>query len=241
MTVTMNVGAEAIRIHRSHVPLLLQLYTAGAVGPDPANTKALDELREAEVLLEDSLHPMAAAMAEAIAQAPLVISAERHRLGAIAASTIWAAPHGSVIGTRIDDESFELKLATSSLLPFHIFQLIQLRPLPDSPQLDVTLAADTMVAAEAKVGEGDIATARAIIAEAEVSQPGLMTAVLRQRIASWRVHSVWNADGEAQLGAASGIDCGALGHFLVTVEDEQLSIRSASFKEVIGAIRGVLP
>ena len=149
MTAVMNTGAETIRIDRSYVPLLLQLKSAGAVGSDESSESALSQLEAGEVLRDGQLHPMADAILDLVAEPALVVSVERMRLGSVAASTIWAAPYGATIGTRVDGGVYELKLANTPLLPFHLFQLIHLRPLPDGEPADVILPAEAMLAAEA--------------------------------------------------------------------------------------------
>ena len=118
MTATMNTGAETIRIDRSYMPLLLQLKTAGAVGIDEASVSAVSQLEAGHVLRDGQLHPMADAILELVAEPALVVSVERMRLGAIAASTIWATPYGATIGTRVDGGVYELKLANAASSPF---------------------------------------------------------------------------------------------------------------------------
>ena len=159
MTATMNTGAETIRIDRSYMPVLLQLKTAGAIGVDEASTTALSQLEAGDVLRDGRLHPMADAILELVAEPALVVSVERMRLGAVAASTIWATPYGATIGTRVEGSIYELKLANAALLPFHLFRLVHLRPLPDGEPIDVTLPAEAMLAAEALIYDGDPAGA----------------------------------------------------------------------------------
>lgn len=245
MTATLNTGAETIRINRSYMPLLMQLKTTGAVGVDAETNAALDRLEAGELLRNGNLHPMADAILDMVAAPALVVSVERMRLGSIAASTIWATPHGATVGTRVEGGLYELKLANTALLPFHLFQLIHLRPLPANHQLGVTLPAEAMLNAESRLY--DTGESAAI---AELTASGLGTAdatavieILSARVASWRIHSLWSADGATETHEAHGMDCGPLGHVLVTIGlvEPTMQLRSASFREVTAEIRAALP
>jgi len=245
MTATMNTGAETIRLDCKYMPLLLQLKTTGAVGVDDTTTRALARLEAGELLRDGQLHPMADAILAIVAEPALVISVERMRLGAIAASTIWATPDGATIGTRVEGGLYELKLAATALLPFHLFQLIHLRPLPAGSSVDVTLGAETMLSAESMLARSDRGGAVTVLVDAGLGDDGAESAVqlLESRVASWRIHSLWSAEGGSQSYEAHGMDCGVRGHVLVTVGAEQptLRLRSASFAEVTTAVRGGLP
>jgi len=243
MTATMNLGGEAIRIDRRYMPLLLQLHTSGAVGVDDATSEALEQLAAGRLLIDGELHPMAAAMMEIISDPPLVLSVERMRMGSVAASTIWATPVGAVVGSRVESQLYELKLGNADLIPFHLFQLIHLRPLPDQEPFSVTIRPEDLLAAEQHIDGGDIASAAAGLIAAGFQDPSGLVERMLTRIASWTIHSVWSQAGSVQTRTASGIDCAAGGHMLVDVADDraEITLRSASFKEVLAAIRGTLP
>lgn len=243
MTATMNLGGETIRIDRKYMPLLLQLYGTGAVGVDDATNAALDQLEAGRILVDGELHPMAAAIMAIVADPPLVLSVERLRMGSVAASTIWANPRGAVVGTRVDSQLYELKLANTKLIPFHVFQLIHLRPLPDQKPLTAAIRPEDLLSAEQLIDRGDIEGANAALAGAGVAEGPSIVERLRSRVASWTIHSVWDQAGEVQTGAASGIDCAAMGHVLVEVDADraELVLRSVSFQEVLEAIRETLP
>lgn len=242
MTATMNTGAETIRIDRDYMPLLLQLQQSGAAGVNPDTTSALEALEAGELVDDGELHPMAAAMMELIAAPALVVSVERMRLGAVAAATIWATPGRAVIGSRVDKDLFELKLAAAALLPFHIFQLVHLRPLPLGPAFTYVLPAEVMYAAEAHIHGGDTAAAVAAMDAAGIGDSAAVAELLATRVASWRIHSMWTGPDGSQTAETAGMDCGPMGHVLVTVdEDPSLTLRAAPFNEVLAAIRGTLP
>ncbi len=245
MTATLNTGAEAIRINRRYMPLLMALKITGAVGVDAETTAALDRLEAGELLRDGNLHPMADAILETVAEPGLVVSVERMRLGSIAASTIWATPLGATIGTRVEGGLYELKLANTALLPFHLFQLIHLRPLPSSNTIDVTLPAETMLNAEACLYGDGAPGAIAELVESGLSDADAaqVVAVLTARVASWRIHSLWSSDSGTETHEAHGMDCGPLGHVLVTIGADQPSmrLRSATFAEVTGEVRAALP
>lgn len=241
----MNTGAETIRIDRSYVPLLLQLKTGGAVGIDKVSESALSQLEAGDVLRDGQLHPMADAILDLVAEPALVVSVERMRLGSVAAATIWAAPYGATIGTRVDGGVYELKLASTALLPFHLFQFIHLRPLPDGEPTNVTLPAEAMLAAEALLYEGNRPGAMRELTAAGVSEADSASAIaiLTARIASWRIHSLWsNGDGTVTR-QAHGMDCGPQGHVLATIgtAEPTIGLRTATFAEVSATIRSVLP
>jgi hypothetical protein len=241
----MNTGAETIRIDRRYVPLLLRLKTAGPGGIDESPKIALSELEAGKVLRDGQLHPMADAILDLVAEPGLIVSVERMRLGSVAASTIWAAPYGATIGTHVDGGIYELKLANTALLPFHLFQLIHLRPLPNAEPADVTLPAEAMLAAEALLYDGNRTGAILELTAAGVSEAGSAAAIgiLESRIASWRIHSLWsNGDGTVTR-QAHGMDCGSRGHVLATIGSAEptISLRTAAFADVTAAIRSVLP
>ncbi|MCP3973768.1 MAG: hypothetical protein GY720_04670 [bacterium] len=245
MTATLNTGAETIRINRSYMPLLMQLKTTGAVGADAETTAALDRLEAGELLRDGNLHPMADAMLETVAEPGLVVSVERMRLGSIAASTIWATPLGATIGTRVEGGLYELKLASTALLPFHLFQLIHLRPLPQDTSRDVTLRAEAMLSAEARLYSNDESGANAELVAAGVDPVDAesVVAALAARVASWRIHSLWSSADGTETHEAHGMDCGRLGHVLVTIgtEEPTMRLRSATFAEVTAEVRAALP
>lgn len=243
MTATMNTGAETIRVDRKYLPLLMQLKTAGAVGVNAETNEALQHLEAADLVRDGELHPMADAIFELVAEPGLVLSVERMRIGSVAASTIWARPVGAVIGSRVENGVFELKLAAAALLPFHIFQLIHLRPLPKAPQFACTLGAETMLTVESHINEGDTSSATALLDQSGVAAPSLVAAALAARVASWRVHSMWSTNGDPQTAEASGMDCGPSGNVLVTVgaDEPTMTLRSASFSEMLSAVRATLP
>lgn len=245
MTATLNTGAETIRINRRYMPLLMQLKTTGAVGVDAETNAALDRLEAGELLRNGNLHPMADAMLETVAEPGLVVSVERMRLGSVAASTIWATPLGATIGTRVEGGLYELKLANTALLPFHLFQLIHLRPLPQDNSLDATLPAEAMLSAEARLySEGEPGASADLVAAgvAEAAAESVVAA-LAARVASWRIHSLWSSEAGTEKHEAHGMDCGRLGHVLVTIgaEDPTMRLRSATFAEVTGQVRAALP
>ena len=189
---------------------------------------------------------MADAILDVVAQPGLVISVERMRLGAVAASTIWAAPFGATIGTRVDGGLYELKLATASLLPFHLFQLIHLRPLPEGSAVDVTISAEAMLTAEAAIhrGASEAAMEELVAAGLAGADAAGVVAVLTSRVASWRIHSLWaDGHGGTQTHEAHGMDCGNQGHILVTIGSDEptMRLRSATFAEVTHEIRAALP
>lgn len=243
MTATMNLGGETIRIARKYMPLLMQLHSTGAVGVDTETNEALDHLAAGRLLIDGELHPMAAAILEIIAEPPLVLSIERLRMGSVAASTIWANPRGAVVGSRVENDLYELKLANTDLIPFHVFQLIHLRPLPDQEPFVATLRPEDLLTAERHIDKGELTEATAVLANAGVEDAVAVTTRLQNRIASWTIHSVWSEEGGVRTGSASGIDCAAAGHVLVEVADDraEMTLRSASFKEVLAAIRATLP
>jgi len=245
MTATLNTGAETIRINRSYMPLLMQLKTTGAVGVDAATNAALDRLEAGELLRNGNLHPMADAILDMVAAPGLVVSVERMRLGSIAASTIWATPLGATIGTRVEGGIYELKLANTALLPFHLFQLIHLRPLPQDNSLDVTLPAEAMLSSEARLySDGEPgASAELIAAGVARADAEAVVAALAARVASWRIHSLWSSGVGTETHEAHGMDCGRLGHVLVTigVDKPTVQLRSATFDEVTAEVRAALP
>ena len=147
------------------------------------------------------------------------------------------------MGTRVENQLYELKLANADLIPFHIFQLIHLRPLPDQEPMAATIRPKDLLAAEHHVDSGDFDAAVASLQEAGVAQAEDVVVRLQNRIASWTVHSVWGQSGTVHTGTASGIDCAAQGHVLVEVDDERalMTLRTASFQEVLDTIRGTLP
>ena len=245
MTATMNTGAETIRIDRSYMPLLLQLKTGGAFGVDDASESALSQLEAGEVLRDGQLHPMADAILDLVAEPALVVSVERMRLGSVAESTIWAAPYGATIGTRLDGGVYELKLANTALLPFHLFQLIHIRPLPDGEPADVTLPAEAMLAAEALLHDGNRPGAIQELTDAGVSEASSAAAIgiLESRIASWRIHSFWSNGHGTVTRQAHGMDCGPRGHVLATIGSAEptIGLRTATFADVTARIRSTLP
>lgn len=241
MTATMNLGGETIRIHRKYMPLLLQLHSDGAVGVNGATTEALEILAAGQILIDGRLHPMAEAIMEIVAEPPLVLSIERMRMRSVAASTIWATPHGAVLGTRVEEDLYELKLASAELIPFHIFQLIHLRPLPDQEPFAATMLPAVLLAAERHVDAGEPEEATAALESAGVEDAAELVARLKSRVASWTIHSIWGRDGAVETRSASGIDCAAAGHVLVSVAENEMTLRSARFTEVLCAIRAVLP
>lgn len=245
MTATLNTGAETIRIDRSYMPVLMQLKTTGAVGIDDATNDAVTQLEAGELLRDGNLHPMADAILDMVAEPALVVSVERMRLGAISASTIWATPQGATVGTRVERGLYELKLANTSLLPFHLFQLIHLRPLPEPNHLDVTLPAAVMISAEVRLhndGEQSAIDDLVVAGVAEANATDVAT-VLAARVASWRIHSLWTSPDGTVSHEAHGMDCGSQGHILVTIgaAEPTMRIRSASFAEVTAAVRAALP
>lgn len=244
MTATMNTGAETIRIDRSYMPLLLQLKTAGAVGVDEASENALSQLEAGDLLRDGRLHPMAEAILELVAEPALVVSVERMRLGAVAASTIWATPYGATIGTRVDGGLYELKLANATLLPFHLFQLVHLRPLPDAKPVDVTLPAEAMLAAETLLHDNNpIGAVDELHAAGVANRDATATmAVLKSRVASWRISSMWSDGDGTEARQAHGMDCGPGGHILATIgAGPTIRLRAATLSEVTAAIRSTLP
>jgi len=245
MTATMNTGAETMRIDRTYMPLLIQLKTVGAVGVDDASVRAISRLEAGRVLRDGQLHPMADAILELVAEPALVVSVERMRLGAVAASTIWATPRGAAIGTRVDDGLYELKLANTDLLPFHLFQLIHFRPLPGGEAIDVTLPADAMLAAEARLYGGDTPGAIEELRGRGVADEVAAAAVsiLASRVASWRIHSLWSNGTETETRQTHGMDCGPRGHVLATIGSAEptIRLRSATSADVTAAIRSMLP
>lgn len=244
MTATMNPGAESIRIDRSYVPVLLQLKTMGAIGTDEASASALSRLEAADLLRAGRLHPMADAVFELVAAPALVVSVERMRLGAVATSTIWATPSGATIGTRVDGEVYELKLANVALLPFHVFELIHLRPLRQAAPVDVTLPSAAMLAAEALLQDNDDAGAMQELTTAGVGEAdsAVALAILGSRVASWRIHSVWSTKDGTETRQCHGMDCGPRGHVLAAIGPEPtIRLRGATFAEVTTAIRSALP
>lgn len=245
MTATMNTGAEAIRIDHRYMPLLLQLKTAGAIGVDPASAAAVSNLEAGDLLRDGQLHPMADAILQLVSEPALVVSVERMRIGAVAASTIWATPSGATIGTRVDGGVFELRLANADLLPFHLFQLIHLRPLPASEPTDVMAAADAMLAAETLLHADDRAGAIQELTGNGLSEGDAAAAVviLASRVASWRIHSQWTSNDRIEVRRAHGMDCGPRGHVLATIglAEPTIRLRSGTFADVTAAIRSTLP
>jgi hypothetical protein len=240
----MNTGAETIRIDRSYMPVLLQLKTVGAIGPDEASTKALARLEAADLLRAGRLHPMAEAVFESVVDPALVVSVERMRLGAVATSTIWATPSGATIGTRVDGEVYELKLANVALLPFHIFELIHLRPLPQAAPVDITLPSAAMLAVEALLhdNKGDGAMQELKAAGVGDDAAAAAIAILGSRVASWRVHSVWSTKDGNETRQCHGLDCGPRGHILAALGPETTTrLRGVTFAEVTAALRSALP
>jgi hypothetical protein len=239
----MNTGAETIRIDPSYMPLLLQLKTAGAV--DDSSASAISRLEAGEVLRDGQLHPMADAILELVSEPALVVSVERMRFGAVATSTIWATPYGATIGTRVDGGIFELKLANADLLPFHLFQLIHLGPLPEEESANVTLPAEAMLAAEALLYGNDRAGAIEELTDSGLSDrdAAAALAILASRVASWRIHSQWKSEDRTEKRHAHGMDCGPRGHVLATIDiaGPTISLRTATFPEVTAAIRSTLP
>ena len=243
MTATMNTGAETIRVDRAYLPLLLQLKTAGAVGTAGATAAALERLEEADVLRNGRLHPMADAILDLVAEPGLVVSVERTRAGDVAAATIWATLDGATIGSRVDRGTFELRLASTALLPFHVFQLIHLRPLPESESFEFPVPAAAMFAAEAAIRSGNQVEAVGALAAADVAQPADVADLLAARVASWRIHSIWADSAGPRTAEANGMDCGDRGHVLIDVDaaGPSLRLRSAAFAEVTAAVRRTLP
>ncbi len=245
MTAIMNTGAETIRIDRGYMPLLLQIKAAGAVGPDEAATTALSRLEASDLLRDGQLHPMADAMLEMVAEPALVASVERMRLGAVAASTIWATPYGATIGTRVGGGLYELRLANAALLPFHLFQTIHLRPLPDGDPVDVTVPAEAMLAAETLLYRDDRAGGVEELRRRGMTDDdaAAVMAILATRVASWRIHALWSGVAGTETRRAHGMDCGSRGHVLATIgtAEPTIRLRSATFAEVTAAIRATLP
>ena len=241
----MNTGAETIRIDRGYLPLLLQIKAAGAVGPDEAATAALSRLEASDLLRDGQLHPMADAMLEIVAEPSLVVAVERMRLGAVAASTIWATPYGATIGTRVDGGLYELKLANSALLPFHLFHAIHLRPLPEGDPVDVTVPAEAMLAAEALLYRDDRSGGVGELRRRGVTgdDAAAVMAIVATRVASWRIHALWSGGHGTEMRQAHGMDCGSRGHVLATIgtDEPTFRLRSATFADVTAAIRAALP
>jgi hypothetical protein len=244
MTAALNTGAEAIRINRSYLPLLMQLKTTGAVGVDATTNAALDNLEAGELVRNGSLHPMADAILDMVAEPALIVSVERMRLGSIAASTIWATPRGATVGTRVEGGLYELKLANVALLPFHLFQLMHLRPLPADNDLDITLPAEAMLNAEARLyADGPGAAAAELTPLLAETEATALVGTLAARVASWRIHSMWSAGEATETHEAHGMDCGPQGHVLVTIgmDEPMMRLRSATFAEVTAEVRAALP
>lgn len=243
MTAIINTGAESIRVSRDYLPLLLALQTSGAVGVDAATTAALDILEEEGLLRDGDLHPMAGAMLEIIADPGLVVSVERMRLGAVAATTLWVTPRGMVVGSRVEPAVFELKLGAAELVPFHLMQLIHLRPLPQTARFEHVIGVEAMLSAEDSLYQGDSATAVKCLHEAGVADAAGAVELLAARIASWRIHSIWSTSDGSSMAEASGMDCGWLGHVLVRTSERapSMTLQSATFEEVLAAVRAALP
>jgi len=243
VTATLNPGAEAMRIDRSYMPLLLQLKMTGAAGPGPASAVALERLEAGELLVDGRLHPTADAVLELVAAPRLVVSVERLRGGRVSATTIWATPDGAVLGGRVDGGLFELRLVTTALLPFHLLQLIHIRPLPLAEETAVTVRASVLYEAESRLEQADVSGAGDVFARNGVADVGRLLSLLDARIASWRIHSLWSSKGGIVNAKAHGMDCGPVGNILVSIEgaEPMFSLRPATFHEVTKAVRATLP
>jgi hypothetical protein len=158
------------------------------------------------------------------------------RLGTVGASTIWATPHSATIGTRLDNAAFEFKLVSADLLPFHLLQLIHLRPLPEPEPIDVSVLAEAMLTAEELLHNGERAGA---MRELRISGAGewdaaAVLSILDSRVASWRIVSLRSGGKGSATHRAHGMDCGPAGNIYATIDPagSTIRLRTASFTEV---------
>ena len=232
---------RSVCVARRLMPSILAIHS----GQRPALTEAASELRSGGILATDQLDPLVTTLIEVMTNPQLVLSVEVYRSTRPDLATFWATPRRAVVGFTDDKSRFELIQIEPSLLQFHIAQSTGLRPRP-TPPFDGSFS---LPAASMRFAEENIAT-DPVGVETRLRDDGvpilwadrLMTAVAMRR-SLWTVGSVWLGRADARNESSlSVLDAGFAGYWrLSATPDNQVTVSTSDFDDLLGRIDGLLP
>jgi hypothetical protein len=215
MHAILDAGRGTLTLPRRLVPLVMMLGTQRPIRMDPASRRDLAELERAGIAPGRRLHPLAAGMLDVVTGPHRVITVEAETTTS-EISTIWIRGHAAVLGRPAGPDLFQLGPIEVGLLTFHLAQLVKISAQNDPGILgSVTVPSGLLDDLADRWGQPE-AIAALVADGIEPAWAERLAAAHRDRIARWRIASLWmEPDGSAGDDELLMLDGGPSGYWQV--------------------------
>ena len=240
----LDAGRRTLTLPRRLVPTVMLLGT-GAAGVDRASVRDLVELERAGIAPGRRLHPLAAEMLEVVTGPRRVITVTAGLPDSQEISTIWIRSRTAVLGRPSGPDLFQLGPIELGLLPFHLAQLVELRPRPEAPFTgSVTIPVDVLDdLADTWLADPNRAADELALQGVERTWADRLAIAHRHLHSRWRLASLWvGADGNAGDDELIVLDAGPAGHWQVLPDADtvgQVTFATRRFVDVLELLHEV--
>ncbi len=236
-----NLVTESLRFAHA-----LKYSRSGIEGTGAADSELVNQLRAADIIVDDELDPLAADLLRVANQASLIISVELRYGNDASSSTVWATPRQAVVSSSLDPDFAEFRPVDVMQLPFVLSELMVSRPPLSVGEAPISVATQAVADAEAVLDQPDKAAEILVEAGLSADQAQKVLDFQDADVRRWRVDSTWSTDDGQDSSELRGIDAGENGQWLVAMtgsrEDRgQLTFTPQGHGDVMRALRSILP
>ncbi len=223
------------------MPAILALHAGESV----RSAETVAELQAGGLLIRNALDPLVATLVTVMTSPTMVVTVESTGARVSRLATIWGSVRRAVLGTTVDQNRFDLLQIEPKLLPFHLAQVIDLRPRPPSPFAgSVTVPRTTLRLVEDTIVEDQQAAERELRAAGLTDPwPDWLLIALAHRRALWTIEVILLHGGTRYVERMTVLDTGSAGYWTVAENDveDTFTLRATNFDQLLRLCSTLLP